>query len=158
LTPHTARHIFVGSNSEEYIQQIEEQDAGWEAVACSLAKFLAKAVPSAHEEAGELSTAILRLMTSGSYRQIARLINPPEPNDVFYKPSVEVLTQLIEERDRLHTQLEVVEKGVASMREQEFMEGMADIMEGTAVEPVRRMLANIEEQISKTQKAMEEQG
>jgi len=147
--------FMIGAGNDEVIEQIREQDKAWDKFGCALADFLASAFPQSRYHAGVLGDAIVQLMTTGSARQIARLSQPP-PSFAPYGPDpTSILVRLTEERDKVAAQLSQAEGAIHKLRDNEKMEAYADLMEATALGPLRGMLENIERQISSVQGTME---
>jgi hypothetical protein len=144
-----------GSEPDEFIQQIKEQDAGWARVGHALANFLSTAFPQAKNQADALGDAIISLMCTGSERQIARLSQPP-PSFPAYGPNpTAVLARLVEDRDRVAAQIDQAMQGVEALRKADNGDGLSNIFEAGVIGPLRRVLAQIEEQISRVQESME---
>jgi hypothetical protein len=140
-------------------EQIKAQDEGWKRLARAAGEFLNVTFPGHPSEVFHLEEALVSLMCAGTEQQLKALeehaamvererqrFGPPSR-----PPSVEEnLISLIESRDKLSGQIEAVREGMKEMPEK--VQGM---MQATAIDPLQDQLKHIEEQISRTQAAME---
>lgn len=148
-------HPVMLGDRDQYIQQIKAQSANWHRIGKAVSNFLSTAFPQAKNEAEEVGLSIVNLMTTGDEEQIKRL-SEPQPTFSSYGPNpTAVLARLVEDRDRLVSQIEMAERGLEAMRDDGRFGAVADVMAASSLVPLQNALAQIEEQISSVQESME---
>jgi DNA anti-recombination protein RmuC len=139
-------------------EQIKAQDEGWRRLARAAGEFLNVTFPGHATEVANLQEALASLMCAGTEQQLkaleehAQMVRQQQRSMQQWEPPSleESLISLIEARDKLSGQIEAVREGMKEMPEK--VRGM---MQATAIDPLEDQLKHVEEQISRTQSAME---
>ena len=144
--------VFFGPDFD-IAEQIKAQDAGWKNLARTAGGFLNAAFPGHRTEVANLESAFITLMCAGTERQLEAIARQKAfvPDPRFMPPSAEEqLIELTEQRDRVASQIEAVERGL-----KDLPAGVHDMIQATALVPLQDQLKSIEERISNVQAAME---
>ena len=144
----------TSAHREAIIENIKAVDAAWVRMGNALTKYLS--LTFGHfPEARELADSIVAIANIDSPREIAEL-SQPLPAFPSYGPNpTAVLARLVEDRDRVAAQIDQAMQGVEALRKADNGDGLSNIFEAGVIGPLRGVLAQIEEQISRVQESME---